>query len=76
MDLLGQHTHGHGLRVSWHGKAGVYASGTTAAGRVPESGHPGCVTLSWPATALHLLWHQATQLLVSSWCLGNLLSWY
>lgn len=58
--------------VSWRGEAGAYALGIMAAGWVPEGSHPGCVTPSWPATALHLLvQHQATQLLVSSWWLGE-----
>jgi len=43
-----------------------------ADGRVPEGSCPGCITPSWTATALHLLLrHQATQLLVSSWWLGE-----
>ena len=72
-DLLGQRMHGHSLGVLWHGEAGVYALGITAAGHVPEGGCPGCcVTPSWPATAFPLLvWHQATQLLVSSRWLGE-----
>ena len=62
------------MATAWgsRGEAGAYALGIMAAGWVPEGGRSGCVTPSWPATALHLLVrHQATQLLVSSWWLGE-----